>query len=230
MKKRFLLMGAAAVLVMATVVGGSLAADQVSGDQAVQAPLAATNLNIALDDAAEYPINSAWMPGSVIELGDGSGIYSVENTGTVDSYIRLTLYTYWSNPDGSVNTDFTDVDDQGNEYQQVTQVEVTDDMLGEGWIKAEGGLLDKAVDGKQVFYYTKPLATGESTTALLDSVKLPSSLKNQYADQQITLKAEADGVQFIGAQYNDVNADGILSSWGVKATLNADGSIAAIEN
>ena len=73
-------MGAAAVLVMATVVGGSLAADQVSGDQAVQAPLAATDLSIALDGAAEYPIESAWMPGSTIELNGETGIYSVENT------------------------------------------------------------------------------------------------------------------------------------------------------
>ena len=81
-----------------------------------------------------------------------------------------------------------------------------------------------------MFYYTKPLATGESTSALLKGVKLPASLSNQYAGQQITLRAEADGVQFIGADYNDVNADGILSSWGVKATLEADGSIAKIEN
>ena len=229
MKKRFLLMGAAAVLVMATVVGGSLAADQVSGDQAVQAPLAATNLSIALDGAAEYPIESAWMPGSTIELNGETGIYSVENTGTGDSYIRLTLYTYWGDEDG-VNTDFVATDDRGEVYRHVAQVEVPAEMLGDGWVKAEGGLLGQSVDGKQVFYYTKPLATGKSTSALLKGVKLPASLSNQYAGQQITLRAEADGVQFIGADYNDVNADGILSAWGVKATLGADGSIAKIEN
>ena len=229
MKKRFLLMGAAAVLVMATVVGGSLAADQVSGDQAVQAPLAATNLEIALNDPAEFPIESAWMPGSTIELNGDSGIYSVENTGTVDSYIRLTLYTYWGDETG-VNTDFVATDNQGESYQYVTQVEIPAEMLGDGWVKAEGGLLGQSVDGKQVFYYTKPLATGESTGTLLKGVKLPDSLDNQYQNKQITLRAEADGVQFIGADYNEVNADGILSSWGVKATLNSDGSIAKIEN
>lgn len=227
MKKRFLLMGAAAVLVMATVVGGSLAADQVSGDQAVQAPLAATNLSIALDGAAEYPIESAWMPGNTIELNGDAGIYSVKNTGTVDSYIRLTLYTYWGDED-EVYTDFEATDDQGQTYSYVAQVET--ELLGTGWIKAEGGLLDRTVDGKQVFYYREPLATGESTTALLKSVKLPDSLDNQYQDKQITLKAEADGVQFIGAEYNDINADGILSSWGVKANLNADGSIDTIQH
>ena len=227
MKKRFLLMGAAAVLVMATVVGGSLAADQVSGDQAVQAPLAATNLEIALNDPAEFPIESAWMPGNTIELNGDDGIYSVENTGTVDSYIRLTLYTYWGDETG-VNTDFVATDDQDESYQYVTQVEIPAEMLGDGWVKAEGGLLGQSVDGKQVFYYTKPLATGESTGTLLKGVKLPDSLDNQYQNKQITLRAEADGVQFIGADYNEVNADGILSSWGVKATLNSDGSIANI--
>ena len=35
----------------------------------------------------------------------------------------------------------------------------------------------------------------------------------------------AEGVQFSGADHNDVNQNAILAAWGVQANLNADGSI-----
>ncbi len=229
MKKRVLLMGTAAALIVAAMAGGSLAASQVSGDQAMQAPLNATSLSIQMETTDDSLGGGNWMPGSTVELasGEAEGIYTVKNTGNVDSYVRVTLYAYWGDAD-QVNTGFTAQDEQGG--SQVIQLEITPDMLGEGWLQASGGLLAQAVDGKRVFYYSEPLAGGQSTTALLKSIRLPEELDNQYQNQSFSLKVKADGVQFIGGEYNEINADGILSAWGVKATLGEDGSILSLEN
>ena len=43
------------------------------------------------------------------------------------------------------------------------------------------------------------------------------------------LEAVAEGVQFAGSQYNELNANGIAYEWGVEAVLNEDGSIASIQ-
>ena len=44
----------------------------------------------------------------------------------------------------------------------------------------------------------------------------------------VHLEAVADGVQFAGADAADLNASGILASWGVSAQLDENGNLVSV--
>lgn len=212
MKKRVLLMGLAAVMVMGAVVGGSLAAGQASAENPVTAPLAAATLNIEWNGGESEPVtlsvaDKALMPADNVDVENG---YKVDNTGSVDAYIRVTVTKYWADEDG-----------------KTTELDASNIQLGlnsEDWIQAES-LFDGNSGETEVYYYKYPVPAGQSTSDLLETIGIPASLTNEYAGKTVQLEAVADGVQFAGADAADLNASGILASWGVAATLNADGSL-----
>ena len=194
MKKKVLLMGLAAVMVMGAVVGGSLAAGQASAENPVTAPLAAATL----------------MPADEIEVKDG---YKVDNTGSVDAYIRVTVTKYWA--DGKGKT--TDLAAENIELG----------LNSEDWLQAES-LFEGNSNETEVYYYKYPVPAGQSTSELLESIGIPADLTNDYADKTVKLEAVADGVQFAGADAADLNASGILASWGVVAELDANGNLVSV--
>ncbi|ERI98804.1 hypothetical protein LJB68_11330 [bacterium 210820-DFI.6.52] len=224
MKKRFLLMGAALVLVAATAVGGSLAAGQIEGDRAVGAPLAATTLQIGWADgqtrspAAEYQLTQPVMPGDTVALADATGkagVYSVQNTGSVAAYVRVTVTKYWADEEN--NGKRTDLD--GSAIQVSAPA-------GSGWLESNPPFSSGET---QTFYFCRPISPQEASEALLQSLAVDAALGNEYTDKTIRLEAVAEGVQFAGAAHGDVNQKGILTSWGVLAQLDEDGNITAIE-
>lgn len=224
MKKRFLLMGAALVLVAATAVGGSLAAGQIEGDRAVGAPLAATTLQIGWADgqtrspAAEYQLTQPVMPGDTVALADATGkagVYSVQNTGSVAAYVRVTVTKYWADEEN--NGKRTDLD--GSAIQVSAPA-------GSGWLESDPPFSSGET---QTFYFCRPISPQEASEALLQSLAVDAALGNEYTDKTIRLEAVAEGVQFAGAAHGDVNQKGILTSWGVLAQLDEDGNITAIE-
>ena len=215
MKKRVLLMGLAAVMVMGAVVGGSLAAGQASAENPVTAPLAAATLNIEWTGGESDPValtvtDKALMPADEIDVKDG---YKVDNTGNVDAYIRVTVTKYWA---------------EGED--KTTKLAAGNIQLGlnsEDWIKAEK-LFEGNSGETEVYYYKYPVPAGQSTSELLKTIGIPASLTNEYAGMTVHLEAVADGVQFAGADANELNASGILASWGVKAELDANGNLISV--
>lgn len=218
MKKRILLMGLAAVLVMSAVAGGTLAAGQASAQTPVTAPLQAATLNIEWNNQTSEPVtlaitDEAIMPADQIDLTDS---YKVDNTGAVDAYIRVTVTKYWADQNGVKNTD---LDAAG-----ITLFENSAD-----WVKADSLFEnDETMDETEVYYYKYPVPAGASTSDLLEELTIPADLTNEYTNQQIRLEAVADGVQFAGAAAGELNAQGILASWGVAAELAPDGSIISV--
>ena len=79
-----------------------------------------------------------------------------------------------------------------------------------------------------MFYCTSPVDAGTATAGLLESFDIAADLSNAYADKAIVLEAVAEGVQFAGADYNEVNAAGIKASWGVQVELDENGNIASV--
>lgn len=215
MKKKVLLMGLAAVMVMGAVVGGSLAAGQASAENPVTAPLAAATLNIEWTGGKSDPVTLAvtdkvLMPADEIEVKDG---YKVDNTGSVDAYIRVTVTKYWA--DGKGKT--TDLAAENIELG----------LNSEDWLQAES-LFEGNSNETEVYYYKYPVPAGQSTSELLESIGIPADLTNDYADKTVKLEAVADGVQFAGADAADLNASGILASWGVVAELDANGNLVSV--
>lgn len=215
MKKKVLLMGLAAVMVMGAVVGGSLAAGQASAENPVTAPLAAATLNIEWTGGKSDPVTLAvtdktLMPADEIEVKDG---YKVDNTGSVDAYIRVTVTKYWA--DGKDKT--TDLAAENIELG----------LNSEDWLQAES-LFEGNSNETEVYYYKYPVPAGQSTSELLETIGVPADLTNDYADKTVKLEAVADGVQFAGADAADLNASGILASWGVVAELDANGNLVSV--
>ena len=225
MNKRFLLMGAAAVLIMATVVGSALGAGQASSKEPVAADLKAADFSIEWSDRAEtsetVPVTldaSRVMPGDVIELKDSKGndgIYNVDNTGSADAYIRVAVKSYWADMDGNLLEEFDPF------FVTLTANE-------EDWITAGPAVGENGEDYGTWFYCKTPVAPGKATEDLLRTLTISTDIDNSYTDKKIVLEAVAEGVQFAGSQYNDLNAAGIEYEWGVKVTLADDGSIESV--
>lgn len=215
MKKKVLLMGLAAVMVMGAVVGGSLAAGQASAENPVTAPLAAATLNIEWTGGKSDPVilavtDKALMPADEIEVKDG---YKVDNTGSVDAYIRVTVTKYWADGKG-----------------KTTDLDASNIQLGlnsADWIQAES-LFEGNSNETEAYYYKYPVPAGQSSSELLETIGIPADLTNDYADKTVKLEAVADGVQFAGADAADLNASGILASWGVVAELDANGNLVSV--
>ena len=225
MNKRFLLMGAAAVLMLATVVGSALGAGQASSKEPVAADLKAADFSIEWSDRAEtsetVPVTldaSRVMPGDVIELKDSKGnegIYNVDNTGSADAYIRVAVKSYWADMDGNLLEEFDPF------FVTLTANE-------EDWITAGPAVGENGEDYGTWFYCKTPVAPGKATEDLLRTLTISTDIDNSYTDKKIVLEAVAEGVQFAGSQYNDLNAAGIEYEWGVKVTLADDGSIESV--
>ncbi|HIY10907.1 MAG TPA: hypothetical protein H9840_06400 [Candidatus Anaerofilum excrementigallinarum] len=223
MKKRFLLMGAAVVLLAAAAAGGSLAAGQASGNAPVTAPLQAPNLTIAFNsdngdtEEVDAVFDGVVMPGDEdVAVTDN---YSVKNTGSVDSYIRVTVRKYWADKE------------TGEKLEDLDAGKITLNPNAEGWLEAKSLAAlfsDEDSDETQVFYCTSPVDAGTATAGLLESFDIAADLSNAYADKAIVLEAVAEGVQFAGADYNEVNAAGIKASWGVQVELDENGNIASV--
>ncbi len=226
MNKRFLLMGAAAVLVVATVVGSALGAGQASSKEPVVADLKAADFSIEWSDRQEtsetVPVTldtSRVMPGDVIELTDSQGnpgIYNVDNTGSAGAYIRVTVKSYWA-------------DLEGNLLEELDPAAFTLTANSEDWINAGPVVDENGENAGVVFYYKNPVAAGQSTDELLQTLAISADIDNSYTNKKIILEAVAEGVQFAGSQYNDLNAAGIEFEWGVNATLADDGSIESVQ-
>lgn len=200
------------------VVGGSLAANQAAVDAPITAPLKAATLSIEWDgvqssDPMQMAVQDAQlMPGDQIALNDS---YKVDNTGDVDSYIRVTVTKYWADENGQKDVSL-----------DAAEIEL---KVNESWLKAQS-LFDEeeTMRETEVYYYKYPVSSGASTADLLESIGLPAEMDNTYTDKQVWLEAVADGVQFAGADSNELNAKGILASWGVAADLAQDGSLNAV--
>ena len=225
MNKRFLLMGAAAVLMLATVVGSALGAGQASSKEPVAADLKAADFSIEWSDREEtsetVPVTldtSRVMPGDVIELKDSKGndgIYNVDNTGSADAYIRVAVKSYWADLDGNL-------------LKELDRFFVTLTANEEDWINAGPAVGENGEDYGTWFYCKTPVAPGKATEDLLKTLTISTDIDNSYTDKKIVLEAVAEGVQFAGSQYNDLNAAGIEYEWGVKVTLADDGSIESV--
>lgn len=149
-------------------------------------------------------------------------VLTVQNTGSIDEYVRVILCRYW-------------LDDQGNKNTTL-RPDLIDLHLTEG----SGWYLDKNASTAEriVLYYTRPLGAGESSSALADTLRIDDSLAKERRSELVTengetktvttfkydgyrfmLEAEVDGVQTHNAQ------DAIKSAWGIEMAVDGDGNL-----
>lgn len=215
MKKRYILMAVTAALVFAVAAGGTMAANRVETNKIsdIATPLASQTLEIGLSEGTES--NLVCLPGDELvattdeKVGDFEE-FKVTNSKEISAYVRVTIQKYW-------------VDSKGD---RLAADNVTWDIgADENWIKQEDPFDPSGEGDTVVLYYKTPLATGEETSGLLDSLEVLADVTgNAYSGATLHVEAVADGVQY-AAGHNDVNQNGIKAAWGVNVTLGDGGAI-----
>ena len=228
----------AVILFLFSAVGGARAALTIFSDDYVT-EFSMYHIGITLNEN-EKPLawrnysNESWtVNGDAKLLGGISGFkygttydekLSVTNSGSIDEYVRVTVYKYWTDENGNKRTDLD------------PNLIKLNFLLDNGWV------LDKAYSTdpeRTVLYYTKALGTGETTPFFTDTVTVDGSIKNYvtqteeknedtgytvvtnhylYDGKEFCIEVQADGVQTHNAE------DAILSAWGRKVTVS-DGTL-----
>lgn len=148
---------------------------------------------------------------------------AVRNTGSIDQYVRVKLYTYWTNADGSKNTELS---------PDWIDLHLTE---GSGWVEDTSARTAE----RRVLYYTNILPTGAEAPALSDTLTINDGLAAKITETRttnaagqtvITTTYDYDGVQFnLEAEVDAVQthnaADAILSAWGVRVNITNDGRL-----
>lgn len=155
---------------------------------------------------------------------------AVRNTGTIDQYVRVTIYKYWMTPETEEQESVKDTT-LSPSYIDLQMAE------GNGWIEDAGARTTE----RSVWYYTEPLAVGATTPALSDTIQIDNAVASKVSEstamedgKQVTttvyaydgytfqVKAEVDAVQNHNAQA------AIKSAWGVDAAMSGS-TITSVE-
>lgn len=132
---------------------------------------------------------------------------SVRNTGEIDQYVRVTVYKSWVDANGDP------VKDVFPGYIELTPANET-----EWWEDKDPSTQTQE---RTVFYYRKPLKSGEATEPFTAKLKINEDIgkivtedgddvKFDYQGLKFQIKVDVDAVQTHNA------ADAILSSWGLE--------------
>ena len=154
---------------------------------------------------------------------------AVKNSGHINEYVRVTIRRYWLDKDGNKMNDLEPEQiglmlDHKNLDEETT--------LGD-WVKDAAATTTE----RSVFYYTKLLGPGETTSNLTDKFFIRGDLLNKYTTNvekegdtitKITTAYDYDGVQFClevtADAVQDHNAQAaILSAWGRNVTVSGSG-------
>lgn len=214
MKKKIILMGIAGVLVLTTMIGGTLAAFQATSSQGTS-DITTKDLNIYIseNDAEGLALYQSGvmkaMPGEIIDENLKAVFASSAN---YDAYICITVYKAWG--DAGENSSFAKSYDTALELDKIKIIPEN----AEDWIVIEND------EETMTMYYKKPLSESSKTetSKFINQIQISKELGNQYADLPFIIEASADAVQSIGG------AEAIKSAWGVTAVLDSEKNITDI--
>ena len=141
----------------------------------------------------------------------------VRNSGTINQYVRVSVYRYW-------------LDENGKKMQ-----ELTPDLIDLEFCTDNGWMIDEesSTDERTILYYNKVLETGATSPSFAERLKIDQSVMNKVT--QTTVKTDKgtktittfdyDGAQFcveavVDAVQEHNAADAIWSAWGRRVTVS----------
>ena len=147
-------------------------------------------------------LENRWSDEKPLQLGTAyDEAISVTNSGSIDQYVRVSLYKYWVK-DGKKQQDLD---------PDLIELNLTN--VGSGWIVDTSA----STSARTVLYYNRILGVGETslpvTNALTISAKV-LDMKEQYNEAEFRIEAEVDAVQTHNAE------DAIWSAWGREVRVN----------
>ena len=188
MNKKNLLIGSALVLAALLVVGGTMAWFTAAADPVTNTFKAGT-VEIELHDVQMGDTTFPTAGISNVNPGDEyDKIVYVENTGSKAIYVRVKLTPAWTKGANPLDLKVNGVD------------MATFPIVGDKWFLHTDGW----------YYYTDPVADGESTQHLIEEVIFAGKeMTNDYQGATFTLKVEAEAVQASHDAYKDEWGTGI---------------------
>ena len=165
----------------------------------------------------------------------------VENSGTIDEYVRVTIYKYWLTPDGTKTSEGKNGKTTQNLSPEMIDLHLTNT---DSWIKDESASTNERI----VVYYNKLLPAGESLEDIPlsdtlavgaiydDNGNIVESVADNYVktvsedEKTITTTYTYDGWKFcLEARVDAVQShniqEGAKSVWGRDIIVNSDKSI-----
>lgn len=147
----------------------------------------------------------------------------IKNSGNIDIYARVFVTKSWTDAEGKENDSLN---------VELINWETNDQ---ENWI------VDQTVLGRDIFYYKKVIPIGEYTTNFIDNVSISQDVIKAYEIEEettdegkvITMKSLYDGatahfsIEVDAVQTHNAE-DAMKSTWGVNATIDANGNITDI--
>lgn len=227
MKKRYLLMGVAAVFVLSTMVGGTLAALDTATIDGATAEISVKSIEVSLNgaDSAETVEENAEITSQAMPGGNYGCSYNVCNTAVdgYDIYVKVEIYKYWTDDESGVleskyDSVYYEKDGVENVYPQ---------ELEDAYVTENGWLVQYADEEQLILYYTKPLKTagnmGESMSAnFMDGIVFDESLGNEYADKELQLEYVVTAVQA-----NNSEA-AMAAEWGMFPVFDSNGVLTGV--
>lgn len=204
LKKKYLLLLAAAGLIAATAMVGTFASGYVESGTVLQ-NISEKSLGISVLSGDTKNNGSTTSEIKVVPGGTTSLDYRVLNDrkGGYDLYTRVTVHYGWSKDtlvDAEAKKSHVVLKMNGKAYPLVKSYE--------NQIKIGDWIVAYCDSEEAVLYYSKPLAYGE-TASFLDEITFDTDMGNQYADAHFLLDIDAAAVQA------DNSDDAIAAEWGV---------------
>lgn len=238
-KPVFLLSAAALLLALSTLGSAQAALNYVSDVYSAQMSLSRIGVSLLengeIVSHRDYEGDGQWDQGTGTLLKSFQGgsekvlpgkayeeKLNVENSGDIDTYVRVTVYKDWRNAAGEKDRSLSPA---------LIELPMSD---GTGWIEDEKA----STAERSVYYYTKILPAGSQSPDLSSTLTISpqiaakaettvsvngdyktTTVKYAYDDYRFDLTAEVDAVQTHNAQ------EAIKSAWGVDVDVAADGTL-----
>lgn len=143
-------------------------------------------------------------------------VLTVANTGSINQFVRVSIYKYW-------------LDEDGNKVQNVSPDLIDLNLTGDGWMVDESS----STAERTVLYYRNVLAAGATSAPFADSLTIDPMVGTKVTQiesvsagyRTITTTYDYDGLQFcleasVDAVQEHNAEDAIWSAWGRHVTVN----------
>ena len=203
MKKKYLLMIVAALLLCSTAIGGTMAALDTETSESAVASISVKNIQVT---AAGTKIGEFEIAKDVTPGGDLEYPLWVENSGNgYDIYVKVELYKSWTS-------------DKSSEELDSAMGIIYGNAANNGW------LVQYEDEEQMVLYYKYPLkATTEGeankSTNFMDGIRFDKDMNNAYADATMTIDYTVTAVQANNSQ------DAMAAEWGMFPVFDSDGTL-----
>lgn len=228
-KKRYVLLGVAALLTTTTVVGATRNGFDTETAKGATAEISVKNISVGMTGATKDgdAISVVAMPG---------GAYPCElnvYNGTVDGYdlyAKVEIYKYWETD--NLDAGKADVYVELPDGSQISYLEIMESEQAEsyrndkGFVVVNDWLIQYADEEQIILYYTKPLQTmGDSEASSKDfmsGISFSPDMDNSYVDETLQLEYIITAVQ------RDNGEKAMAAEWGMFPLIAEDGSLVAV--